>query len=70
MKTIITPIITALVLTVNSSCNVIGPYRDIEIAIYNADLVQIRISQLPDSTSVYRSYIDTGYQPVLHIPSS
>lgn len=49
------------------SCQNIGPYRDIEISILNADYATISLYNLPDSTIMYKSDWERQYEPSIHI---
>lgn len=49
------------------SCKEVGPYRDLEISIYNVDHGQIRIYQLPDSILIYETYFEILKDNIIHI---
>jgi hypothetical protein len=49
-----------------SCSNQIGPYRDIEIVVLNADFATVRFYN-PDSTIIATEYFDRTYSESLHI---
>ena len=49
------------------SCQEVGPYRDLEISIYNVNHGEISIYQLPDSILAYSTYFEILKDNTIHI---